>query len=211
MSWFAGLALAAQLLVPLTGFGAADWIHTNQPLWGLRKGLQFAVYPAGFGAHNNGGPRGLLRVGAPVLPDGSHTLVNFIAVEPVVQGQRGFSELEWSARDQAQGKYFQAGAPKLTMPAPGVEELAVPVEVEAFGNGAHIRLAIAQRSDAPDELRFTVHTVRGSAPVETCILTATMGNMVRTRELWLRGAARGGQRAAHLLANGATAARRRGV
>lgn len=179
------LASVALLLAPLTGRGAADWIHTNQPLWGLRNGVQFAVYPAGFNAHGTVGPRGLIRVGAPVLPEGGHALVNFIAVEPVVKGRRGFSELERSVRDQAPGKHFQAGVPQLTAPAAGVEGIEVPVAVEAFGNGAHIRLVLAQRSDAPDELRCTVHAVPGSAPVEFCILTATMGNMVRTRQLWL--------------------------
>lgn len=163
----------------------AGWIQANQPRWGLRSGLQFAIHPAGFGGRN-GGPRGLIRVGAPVLPDGGHTLVNFIAVEPVVAGKRGFSELEDSQLDQAKGKRFSADATRTSSPAPGVEQLDVPMNVETFANGACVRLVVSQRSDAPDAIRLTVHTQPGSAPVETCILTATMGNMVRTRRLWLQ-------------------------
>jgi len=172
------------LLAPFTTRGA-DWVQTNQPLWGLRHGLQFAIHPAGFGG-GNGGPRGLIRVGAPVLPNGRHALVNFIAVEPIVKGRRGFSELEWSKADSANGKRFRAGELKRTAPTPGVEQIEVPIDVERFDNGAHVRLLLSQRSDAPDELRLTVHTQPGSAELESCILTATMGNMARARRLWLR-------------------------
>jgi hypothetical protein len=49
-----------------------------------------------------------------------------------------------------------------------------------------VRLVVSQRSDAPDELRLAVHTDPGSARIEYCILTATMGNLARTRLLWLK-------------------------
>lgn len=174
------ICLAASLTVH-----AAEWISTKQPHWGLRNGLQFALHPEGFGG-NEGGPRGLIRVGAPVLPGGGCALVNFIAVEPVVNGKKGFSELEQSLSDSMQGKRFWAGEPIMTSPAPGVDQLDVPMNVEAFANGAKIQVIVSQRSDAPDEIRFTVRTQPGSAPVETCILTATMGNLARARKLWLR-------------------------
>ena len=180
------LACAGPMSVgPQTQLPGAEWIQTDQPRWGLQGGLQFAIHPAGFGGRN-GGPRGLIRVGAPVLPDGGHALVNFIAVEPVVAGKRGFSELEESPLDQTQGKRFWAEAARKSSPAPGVEQLEVPLNIETFASGARVRLVISQRSDAPDEMRLTVHTPPGSAPVETCILRATMGNMVRTRRLWLQ-------------------------
>lgn len=172
------------LAATLTGH-AAEWISSDQPHWGLRNGLQFALHPAGFGG-DEGGPRGLIRIGAPVLPGGGHALVNFIAVEPVVRGKKGFSELEQSLLDSMQGKRFWADEPIMTSPAPGFEQLDVPVNVEAFANGARIRVIVSQRSDAPDEIRFAVRTQPGSAPVETCILTATMGNLVRARKLWLK-------------------------
>ena len=47
-------------------------------------------------------------------------------------------------------------------------------------------LTLSQRSDAPDELDLTLHREADSAPIEYCILTATMGNKARTRQLWLR-------------------------
>lgn len=169
-----------------TSSHAAEWIHTDQPLWGLRDGLQFAIHPAGFGGRG-GGPRGLLRLGAPVLPGGGHTLVNFIAVEPIVKGRRAFSELEWSRLDSTRGIRFWAEEPAYSSPADGVEQLEVPVTVEPFANGAQIRLILRQRSDAPDELRLAVHAQPGSAAVDACILTATMGNLVRARRLWLKG------------------------
>lgn len=159
-------------------------MQTNVPLWGLEKGLRFALHPAGFGP-GAGGPRGLIRIGAPVLPGGGHALVNFIAVEPVVKGKRGYSEMEQSPSDAKPGLRMTAGEPARSAPAPGVERLDVPVEVEPFANGARIRMVLTQRSDAPDELRCAVFTQPGSAPVDDAILTATMGNMVRTRRLWL--------------------------
>ena len=67
----------------------------------------------------------------------------------------------------------------------GVEELSLDVSVEKFENGSHVWLKLSQRSDAPDELRLRVHAEEGSAAVESCILTATMGNKARARLLFL--------------------------
>jgi hypothetical protein len=178
---------------------AADWVraglNTNRPAWGLRGGLIFAIPPGGFRPPE---PRGLIRLGYPILPSGGYDLVNFIAVEPVVNGRKGFSELEPSRQDNARGKRLwvvgdataETNAAlhpgKLSTPAPGVEQLDVTLRVEKFDNGAHVRLVISQRSDAPDEVRLTIHAEPDSAPMDYCILTATMGNMARTRQLWLK-------------------------
>src|SRR6266536_4759215 len=131
---------------------AAEWIRagltTNQPVWGISGGLQFAIHPAGF---KRGEPRGLIRLGYPVLPDGGYELVNFIAIEPVVRGKRGLSELEQSQLDHARGKRLWAGSPdglpasggapgRLAVPAPGIEQLEVTIRVEKSGNGAHVYL-----------------------------------------------------------------------
>lgn len=183
---------------------AADWVragvNTNRPIWGLRGGLQFAIPPGGFGG-GDGGPRGLIRLGYPTLTNGGYALINFIAIEPVVAGRRGFSELETSRLDGAAGKRFWIGVDnaepqsasslnpgRLTSPASGVEQLELTLRVEKFDNGAHVYVVLAQRSDAPDELRLTLHREPDSAPIEQGILTATMGNMARTRRLWLRDA-----------------------
>ncbi len=73
-----------------------------------------------------------------------------------------------------------------TRPSAGVEQLDVTARVEPFDNGARVRLVVSQRSDAPDEIRLVVHSDPSSAPIEYCILTATMGNLARTRLLWLK-------------------------
>jgi hypothetical protein len=182
------LALSANQSWPAVGYSALTapaWLQADEAKWGLRSGMAFAIHPAGFG-EPDGGPRGLIRIGSPVRPDGGHALVNFIAVEPVVAGQRGFSELEFSARDKTQGKRFWADAARISSPEAGIEQLDVPINVEPFSNGARVRLTVSQRNDAPDEIRITVHAVSGSLPIETCILTATMGNLARIRLLWLR-------------------------
>lgn len=185
----------------ITHGAAVEWVragvNTNAAVWGIRGGLQFALHPAGF-AGREGGPRGLIRIGYPTLTNGAYDLVNFIAVEPIVRGQKGFSELEKSALDGRHGKMFWTGrspepgeprekfdAGELRKLDGGVEELSLDVSVEKFENGAHVWLRLSQRSDAPDELRLTVHAAEGSAPMDSCILTATMGNKARARLLFL--------------------------
>jgi hypothetical protein len=175
-----------------------DWIrpgiNTNQPAWGIRGGLLWAVAPAGFRA---GEPRGLIRLGYPVLPEGRYDLINFIAIEPIVTGQRGFSELEHSELDGVPGKRIWAqgdngGTNTNLVPGTfqtrlnGEEELDVSLRIEKFKNGAHVRLAVRQRSNRPDEIELSIFQEPESAPMDYCILTATMGNMERTRQLWLK-------------------------
>lgn len=195
---------ALSLCLVASHTSAADWIRpgdkTNQPVWGLRGGLLFAIPPGGF-TGGDGGPRGLIRIGYPTLTNGQYDLINFIAIEPVVGKARGLSELEKSRIDGRPGKLLWTGDTPPTntafkfsggvigKPRPGVEELTVAVQVEKFDNGAHVRLLLSQRSDAPDELRLQVHALPGSAPMESCILTATMGNKARVRNLWLRDGA----------------------
>lgn len=174
---------------------AANWvragIQTNQPIWGAQGGLLFAIDPGGFRPRE---PRGLIRLGYPILPDGGYDLVNFIAIEPIVHGQKGFSELERSSSDRKPGKRIWAGQAKamaldagtVTQPVAGVEQLEVILRMEPFENGAHVRLQVTQRSDRPDEIAFRIQAEDDSAVPEYCILTATMGNMARTRLLWLK-------------------------
>src|SRR5579859_3390098 len=174
------------------GSSAAEWVRpglsTNQPVWGIRGGLLWALAPAGFrGAE----PRGLIRLGYPVLRDGSYDLINFIAIEPIVKGRRGFSELEQSQLDGVAGKRIWAqnepgeSATNLVSgtfrkAANGEEELDVLLGVEKFENGAHVRLEVRQRSSRPDEMELIIFREADSVPIDCCILTATMGNMTRT-------------------------------
>ena len=138
-----GAALVVVAL--LSSATATDWVRagvsTNSTTWGIRGHLLWAIPPAGFRANE---PRGLIRLGYPVLSNGGYALINFIAIEPVVTGEKGYSELERSQLDRLRGKRIwtegetNALAPgTLSTIAPGVEQLTVPLRVEAFDNGAH--------------------------------------------------------------------------
>ena len=177
-----------------------EWIrsgkNTDRWAWGIRGHLMWGLAPPT--GKPDDGPRGLIRIRYPVLPDGQEDLLNFIAVEPIVDGRKHYSELEPSQLDDLQGKRFWVARPpapadhgdawragRLTRCVAGVESLEVQVQVERFLNEAHVWLTIIQRSDLPDELQLTVHAHPDSAPMDYCILTATMGNKARARHLWL--------------------------
>ena len=176
------------------------WIQPDgedkRPLWGIRGGIQVALWPASVEGPGTGGPRGLLRIGYPVLGGGKTIgLINFIAVEPFVNGRRGFSELERSDTDGKPGRMFctgesiQAGAapdPGTLCKVDGVERLKIRVRTERFTNGAQVIVDMELRADRPGELQLTTSSAPGSAPMDQCILTATMGNYSRLRLLWLR-------------------------
>jgi hypothetical protein len=160
----------------------AEWVQghfeTNEFVWGAKGGLLFAIPPSGFRPRE---PRGLIRLGYPVLTNGGYDLINFIAIEPTVRGQKGFSELEKSKLDAVPGKLIWLISQTAT-----AQKLNVRLGIEAFENGAEVQLNIEQYSDSPDEILFATHTTTNSAPLDYCILTATMGNMIRARELWLK-------------------------
>jgi hypothetical protein len=170
-------------------------INTDSPIWGHRDGIRIGLWPADIEGHGLGGPRGLFRVGYPIKDDGQTPgLVNFIAVEPIVKGQRGFSELEPSSSDGKQGKPFWTGPtkpPQQTLD-PGslerigeVERLSVTVFVEPFNNGAKPLVELSFYRNRPDEVCFTLNATPDSAPMQSCVLTATMGNYMRLRRLHL--------------------------
>ena len=178
-----------------------DWVrpgvNTNALRWGIQGRLLWGLPPSSGKAPD--GPRGLIRLYYPVLTNGGYDLLNFIAIEPVVGGRKGFSELEHSEFDDLAGKRLwplpsdsvapdAAALPagELTRLSSGVESLTVTVRVEPFLNGAHLTLTITQRSDTPDEIQLAIRAEPDSALMEYCILTATMGNKARTRRLWLK-------------------------
>lgn len=191
-----GLALSC-------GAARADddrWIRPSvdapRPIWGLRDGIQVALWPASVEGPGDGGPRGLLRIGVPLLDGGARQgLINFVAVEPIVAGRRSLSELERSDTDQRPGRVFWTG----NADAPGgphdpgrltrsgqAETLTVTVYMEKFTNGARPIVEFQIRSDRPAEVWFTVRSAPDSAPMDHCVLTATMGNYARLRQLHLR-------------------------
>ena len=180
----------ALILAVILGYDAravaADWVRGGddgtQTRWGLSGGLQFAISPA------VRGPRGLIRVLSPTLKEGKYDLVNFIAAEPIVGGRQGLSELERSSLDGTAGKRFWVDdlAGTVEKLADGVERLRVVIHVEPFENGAKVRVVVEQWSDQPNEISLAVWPEEGCAAMEYCVLTATMGNKARARELWLK-------------------------
>lgn len=162
-------------------------------------GLQIGIPPLP-------GPRGLLRVFTPYLEHPRERLVNFIAVEPIPQGasERGFSEMEqssldpgaqgkrfWSSDDDSDAETMSSGTPART-PArgeidtvDGIETLTVWIGVERFDNGADVRVRVRFFADRPHEVEVAGFANAASVPLSHLILTATMGNWARLRELHL--------------------------
>ena len=177
--------------------------RTSPALWGIRDGIVFSLWPTPVGIlqTGSGGPRGLIRVGYN-FKDTSY-LINFIAIEPVVNGEMEFSEISpsrvdgkvgklmWASENEDPGRFSPYARTRgtITRPEPEnpeVEELAVYVFMEKFINGAHPYLRITLRSDRPEEIGLQIFHHDGSAPMERCALTATMGNYGRVRLLYLK-------------------------
>lgn len=176
---------------PASSAPPVDWVRggTNDLkfLWGIRGHLLFAISPT------IKGPRGLVRLLYPTLPEAKYDLINFIAVEPIVKQRRGYSELEHSQLDNLDGKRFWVEAQNqrgsLKDLAGGEQILEVPIFVEPFQNGACVQIIIRQSSLRPDEIALETRSLPGGAAMDFCILTATMGNKARARQLWLKDGA----------------------
>lgn len=186
----------------------ADWIlpaDENSPSrWGIRDGIVFSLWPTRVGSElegNTGGPRGLIRIGYN-FKDATY-LINYIAVEPIVDGDIEFSEISPSRVDEKVGKLMWAGetedsgryAPRaitkgsITRPdpeRPEIQQLSLYVFMEKFLSGAHPYLRITLRNDRREEIGLEVFHREGSTPMERCTLTATMGNYSRVRHLYLK-------------------------
>jgi hypothetical protein len=167
----------------------------SEPAWGIKGGIVVALWPV------SGGPRGLLRVYSPHLGQPRGRLINFIAVEPIVGKSRGLSELEPSKLDRVPGKAMWTGDEMAddAKPKPpwqpargklfksdGTELLTFFLFVEKFNNGAQPVVQVTLRQDRPHEVSLKVFAAKGSAPMKACVLTATMGNYARLRNLWLK-------------------------
>lgn len=204
--WILGLTLVATSLVTARGAAAmkepeieGKWLRPSvsfpaEPRWGHPEGIQVGLHPLP-------GPRGLIRLYAPYLGHPPERRLNYLAVEPIPAGKkgRGLSELEESALDNAQGKRIWSAdspddpAPKLgTEPArgvietvDGVERLTVYLCVERFKNGADVYVRVTFREDRPHEVCFATFHRPTSVALDYCVLTATMGNFARLRELHL--------------------------
>ena len=196
-----GAGLNAQNLT-----GKTDWIRpgagSDNKIWGIHDGIVFSLWPNGVetGDKGIGGPRGLIRVGYEY--HGKTYLINFIAVEPVVDNKIEYSEISPSAIDGKWGKLFWAGDSEnanaynpadqcrgvVSHPDPNhpeVEQLSVYIFIEQFINRSNPYLKVSIRSDKPDEIGFEIYNNANSAKMDRCTLTATMGNYSRLRLLHL--------------------------
>lgn len=185
-----------------------EWIRPinekSPAIWGIHNGIVFGLWPYDIEnpvKEKEGGPRGLIRVGYEYK--GHIDMINFIAVEPVVNGKMEFSEISpsrvdgkwgklmWASDSSSAGRYYPAAISRgvITHPDPqhaDVEELSLYVFMEQFLNGAHPYFKISIRSDNPEEICFEILNEENSAPMQRCALTATMGNYSRLRFLYLK-------------------------
>ena len=180
---------------------AGLWIRPNgasdaRPKWGFADGIQVGIAPTG-------GPRGLLRIYTPYLGQPDDYVMNFIAVEPIPhKGKdiRGLSELERSQIDGRQGKIFWSSDDDIlddadkAVPARGVisnvdgeQQLTVYIFTEKFLNGTEPYLRLKFRESRPYEFEISTFTrENGNPEPDYCIVTATMGNKARLRNLYLK-------------------------
>ena len=176
----------------------AAWLRPGrgpdaEPVWGVKDGVAVGLWPTS-------GPRGLIRVYAPYLGQRRPRMVNYISVEPVVNGARGQSELEVGLQSKERGLAMWTGdtasiaakapaepAQGRTLRVGGAEALTFYLATEPFRNGARPVIQVILRADRPHEVGFRVGAAEGSARMESCVLSATMGNYARLRRLWLRG------------------------
>lgn len=163
-----------------------------QPIWGFANGIRIGIAPMG-------GPRGLIRIYTPYLKHDEYVVTNFIALEPIVNGQRGLSELEFSSLDNTNGKRFwSSNSAQVSTsfqpdkPACGIinkengkETLTVYFFCETFNNGADVYVAIKFTEGKPYEFEISGYSTEKSKKIDRFILTATMGNKARLRTLYL--------------------------
>lgn len=163
-------------------------------VWGVENGIAVGVHPDFRGAFNRVCPRGLIRIG--LLRGGKPVLVNFVAVEPVVGTRKGLSELERSPSDRKPGKRFflsnrrngrprSDGVPGLVRKTAEGRTLSFAIHVERFANGAQPIVEVTLFEKRRHEVRFRTFEAEGSARIRQLTLSATMGNLARTRHLWL--------------------------
>ncbi len=160
------------------------------PVWGFKDGIRVSICP---------GPRGLISIHAPYLKYQEQNVLQFIAMEPIVKDglRRGFSELEYSSMDGKQGKHIWSSDTDvlpldLDMPAAGVIEMEKGVETltinlfcEKFENGAEVYVKIKFTEGKPYQFEITPCVTGNSADLDRYVLTATMCNKPRLRNLYL--------------------------
>jgi hypothetical protein len=173
-----------------------EWIRPAEasadPVWGMNHDIAVGLWPTR-------GPGGLFRISTPYLGQAFPRMVNFIAVEPVVGGVRGQSELEVGLKSGKRGLEMTTGntleeavlgtsgsAAGTIKHVDGADVLSFYLATEPFRNGARPVLEVLLSSFRPGEVGFRIHSAEGGAKMDSCVLTATMGNYGRLRRLWLK-------------------------
>ena len=192
-------AVSGMFLLILSAAAGADFIRPMQAgdplIYGLRNGICVAVFPGALDGRPMGGPRGLIRVG--YQEGGKFHLLNYIAVQPLVQGAIGLSELERGG-DGLPGKPFWVGS-SLTDGGIGSNgdvrglvhqtaqgsALTFVLFVERFANGAAPVIEATLYANQPDRIQFRTFSGTGGSAMQRCDLSSTMGNQSRCRILWL--------------------------
>jgi len=109
-----------------------------EPTIGFKQGLRIGLWPAA------DGPRGVIRIYAPyVFPGQKRPLINYIAIEPIVDGRRSLSEIEHSALDDRAASGFGSrmrSTPRRSPRSPGPVLRARP-ERSAWASGRCARSA----------------------------------------------------------------------
>jgi hypothetical protein len=160
-----------ELIILLAFFtqGAAQEIPVpdpgKEPVFATEGGLGIGLWPLK-------GPKGLIRIYAPSLGVEPPDMINFIAVEPVVDWQKGLSEIEELDFKIVHSRRTDRG-------------LEYRMATGLYKNGADLEIEIRLDRDTPDEIHFQVFTTDSGKPPFAVILTATMGNYSGLREIWL--------------------------
>ncbi len=198
-SAFRWLSSMLILLAAVQGTKAADTEFVRPsandagaiPVWGHVNGLRIGLEPTP-------GPAGLIRIYTPYLEQHYPRVVNFVSIEPSVVGRagRGQSELEMSRlRPGRRGLVFWASNERSSSEPPtqlasgvideGGETLRLFVHTEPFRNGARPVIECVFRKARLFEVEFLAHDAESTAPIESCTLSATMGNFGLLRRIHL--------------------------
>jgi hypothetical protein len=193
------------LMAATAGAGCAEpepWLRPQKPgdppMWGFETGIRIGLPPLP-------GPRGLIRIYHTQLGLPDRRVINYVAIEPIVGGKRGYSEMEHSDLDGTRGKRLWAAeaysaTPPKVRPAhetPGKivhiesggrqrEVLELYIYVEPFDNGAQPVVRVRFHEGSPNEVEFALFAAAGGAKMDQCVLTATMGNYARLRNVQLK-------------------------
>lgn len=157
-------------------------IDDNTPVWGHRDGIHVGLAPTR-------GPRGLLRIYTPYLDQEFPRMVNYISFEPTVVGNERRSQSELAASKATAGAdgldcypsdsreaHREEGKLPTGVVAGDGASLTLFVHTEAFPDGAEPIVEVRFNRHQPHEIELATFASSTSAPMTSCVLSATMGN-----------------------------------